>query len=439
MVAWVNGTGSGRLQLIDVEHDTVNNQQNTVHVYSINGYTGTFPVTIQDFPGQQQAYVFADGGGPAGPSSLQPVNTATDTASQPLAGIAPGTTSAYITDDFRYLYSVSPTVTHNSAGYLTVLRAADGTAAQIPLPGATKLAPSPGAVSGSSSLLIFAANANPDSNNVYQLVGVGQNSEYDCTQQLIPVDTAGNAIAFDKPINAVYSSDGTSAFVLDCGPECGGTTSGISVLNIAQLAAGAAAAYQPRTGCNIDPAYTPGPFNVTVQNIAVPGGVTAALQLGNTLFLVGQMMQSNGELGGMVTALNLLTLTQQSFRIGDGNHFRMRLGDNNTLWIAARNCSDGYQAATGGSTGCITMVPYTQDASGSTYTVNGSGIVIEPGQGSAAGLAPITGYNKIYTVEGPAVYIYSTVDGTPISNVNVQVAGTPQDIAFIDGDTITAP
>jgi hypothetical protein len=148
MVAWASGgNGSGTLQLIDVEHDTVNNKQDTVHSYTISGYSGSDPQTIQDFPGQQVAYVFANGGGATGTPSFQPVNTGTDTGSTPVGGIAVGTTSVYVTQDFSYVYSVSPTATSGSVGFLSVYRATDGSTTRIPLPGASKLAESPPAFS----------------------------------------------------------------------------------------------------------------------------------------------------------------------------------------------------------------------------------------------------------------------------------------------------
>jgi len=469
LVAWASGGSSlGTLQLIDVEHDTVNNQEDTIHSYTISGFTALDPVTIQDFPGQQLAYVFSTGGSATGSASFQPVNTGTDRAGTAFPGIAPGTTSVYITGDLQYVYSVSPVVTHSSQGYLTSLRISDGAAALIPLASANKLAPSPGAASGSGSLLIFAANANNGSNDVYQLVGTGENPIYQCTQQILP------SIPFDHPMNALYSSDGASAFIFNCGPECGGTTASVSILSTSAMAAAAAPAFQPVLGCNINPAYTPAPVTLSMlpnQNIPVPGGVTDAIQMGTTLFVTGQAQYPNGEWGGFLTAIDLTNptpATTQTYVIGDGTHFRIRIGDagatgvSNTLWIAAGSgggCSDGEQSTlANGSTGCITMVPVA--ANGNAYSVAGtcstaspapvlpsgypmaqscSSIVIEPNQGTAGGVAPITGWYKTYTVENGGVFIYSTIDGSAISNYNVQVRGYANDIAFIDGTTNTAP
>ena len=47
------------------------------------------------------------------------------------------------------------------------------------------------------------------------------------------IDTTGNyygaPLTFDRPIKAVFSADGSTAYILSCGPECGGSTASISV------------------------------------------------------------------------------------------------------------------------------------------------------------------------------------------------------------------
>jgi hypothetical protein len=58
-----------------------------------------------------------------------------------------------------------------------------------------------------------------------------------------------------------------------------------------------------------------------------------------------------------------------------------------------------------------------------------------PYNGSATGIAAITGLNKIYAVEDGQVYIYSTVDGSAINNQYVTVTGTAYDVAYMDALT----
>ena len=53
------------------------------------------------------------------------------------------------------------------------------------------------------------------------------------------VDATGNyygaPLVFDRPVKAVFSADGSTAYVLNCGPECGGTTASISLLPVAPM------------------------------------------------------------------------------------------------------------------------------------------------------------------------------------------------------------
>jgi hypothetical protein len=74
--------------------------------------------------------------------------------------------------------------------------------------------------------------------------------------------------------------------------------------------------------------------------------------------------------------------------------------------------------------GCLTMVNTTNNA-----------VTLMPYVGDATGIAAVTGLNKIYTVEGGQVYIYSTVDGSAINNQYVTVTGTAYDVAYMDALT----
>ena len=108
---------------------------------------------------------------------------------------------------------------------------------------------------------------------------------------------------------------------------------------------------------------------------------------------------------------------------------RMLEADDNTLWIAMTECTNGVRYATNPTTGygCLTMY------NTSTNTVT----MLEPYIGDATGIAAVTGLHKIYTAEGGQVYIYSTVDGSSIDNQYVTVTGTAYDVAYMDAITDT--
>src|ERR1035438_3964105 len=79
-----------------------------------------------------------------------------------------------------------------------------------------------------------------------------------------PVTTA--VAGFDRPVNAVFSTDGSTAYVLNCGAECGGTQASVQILNMATLMAG-----------------TPVPVD----------GATIAFLSGSTLYVAGNSPTNN--------------------------------------------------------------------------------------------------------------------------------------------------
>ena len=95
---------------------------------------------------------------------------------------------------------------------------------------------------------------------------------------------------------------------------------------------------------NLIPTSTPYPNPVTAT-VSIPGGVTAALSDGTTLYLSGQQLQPDGLFAGTLTLLNLSTLTASApISIADGSHSKMLFADDNTLWIGSQNCANGERA-----------------------------------------------------------------------------------------------
>jgi hypothetical protein len=427
------GGTSGKLQLIDVLEDSTSNIQNTVHQYLMSGYSGRDPVTIQDFPGNGLAWIYGQTDG-----SFESVNLNSDSSNAAsVTGASIGlSTSIYVAPSFRFIYSGNVVngagFPYNNGGYLTVSRLTDGYVTQIPLANVKKIALGGGG--DGTTLLVFINN----SDNVYQLVGLGQDSIYDCAQQL-NVSTLNSGLpAFDRPINAIYSGTASAAFVLNCGPECGGKNASVTILQTSVLQAQAAAAYTPQLGCGT---AQPLPVSqaITATNVPVPGGITAGFQVGNTFYVVGQKLYPDGYYGGILTPITLSTdpatgiisgTTGAGIPIGDGNHFRMEIGDNNTLWIAATSCNLGEYAQNNGASaaGCITI-----------YNMSSGTVIVEPNRGDAGGVAPIIGYNKAYTAEGGTVYAYNASDGSYIYNGNIQIVGYVNDVAYIDGPYNTGP
>jgi hypothetical protein len=242
------------------------------------------------------------------------------------------------------------------------------------------------------------------------------------------MDATGNyygaPLAFDHPIKAVFSSDGSTAYILSCGPECGGTTSAYTRVPVAPMIflQGQSSGLLPTAG--VLPSLT----------VAIPGGSSNALVNSNIMYVVGQKPQLiNGQslFGGNLTVVNLASNTiSSSASISDGQPgamSRILEGDDNTLWIAMTGCTIGVRYATNPASGygCLTMY------NTSSNTVK----LLEPYIGDATGIAAVLGLHKLYAAEGGQVYIYSTVDGSSINNEFVTVTGTAYDVAYIDAIT----
>jgi hypothetical protein len=234
----------------------------------------------------------------------------------------------------------------------------------------------------------------------------------------------GAPLTFDHPIKAVFSSDGSTAYILSCGPECGGATAAYTRVPIAPMIflQGQWSGLLPTTSA------------LASATIPIPGGATNALVNSTIMYVVGQKPQAIGGqtlFGGNLTVVNLANNTvSSSAAISDGQPGAMSCilqADDNTLWIAMTNCTSGVRYATNPTSGygCLTMY----------NTSTNKVVLLEPYIGDATGIAAVLGLHKLYAAEGGQVYIYSTVDGSSINNEYVTVTGTAYDVAYIDAIT----
>ncbi len=113
-----------------------------------------------------------------------------------------------------------------------------------------------------------------DSNVVYSVYKLQTNQQapanaVDCEPQNLPVycvlPVPGN---FDRPTKAIFSADGTTAFVLNCGPECGGQAS-VSFLPVAGIII--------QSGAPIPP----GAPTAVTATVPIPGGTRTPSQNAN--------------------------------------------------------------------------------------------------------------------------------------------------------------
>ena len=234
-----------------------------------------------------------------------------------------------------------------------------------------------------------------------------------------PVDTScantpGNGVCtvvpgFDRPVYAVIN--GGTAYVLNCGPQCGGTQASIAVFDLATL---------------------------TITNTIPVHAATWALLNGSTLYVAGTP-PVNHACTGQTTAATICgrldvidtgsaTVTATAV-ITDGYHQRMDLTSNGQLFIGSRDCTNVGNVNNPGSgevRGCLSIY----------HTLDGS-VVIPPDNGNVDGLQAFTTRNVEYVAEGGALRVYDTTrdvllinDFLPQGTINV--VGYVGDVKAID-------
>jgi hypothetical protein len=470
-------SGSGGLEILDGLRDLRGNVQNTTKSWSISGYSEPEPISIINYPEETTGYVLDYTSG-----TLSDINYSKETSSGSAANFLaqpPSAAAAPLGIAFAGAAQQAGQLAFSTLGETYALN----------LPGVDKVVIDP----GFSVVLAMVQN----SNTLYRVVRLPATPNpvlppgyVDCEPLLLPqycvVPVAGT---YDRPVNVNFSLDGSTAYVLNSGPENGGTTASVSFLSMADLnidlvpTAGviAPSPMETLTSTNGTPVANPVP---------IPGGVTASVADGTYLYLAGSQYQTTGPYKGL-PAGNLTTLNLTTYAVGapvsisDGTHTKLLFADSNTLWVASSNCANGVRAATAkaelasqgytdqaGNDNCLTMLTTgtaTPPATIIPAVVQSNVPSVTPVPvpypntdqnqyyyGSATGLCWVQNYYKVYTAYGGQIHaFYTGVSPTPISesqeedanggpagseidNINVTVQGTVFDVAYMDAETDTA-
>ncbi|MGB8114898.1 MAG: hypothetical protein WCF22_14045, partial [Candidatus Sulfotelmatobacter sp.] len=253
---------------------------------------GTGPSYMEISPQRTTLMVFD-----SATNSIDIVNTAKETLSGtvPLPGptismVAPSNSVGYVAVPSAPLIGLPP-------GAIEALNLASSSiTASISVPNAQYVVSN----SGGSQLLVFSNDSNSVTVVSPLLLNTGS-----------PVTTV--VPGFDRPVWAVFSGDNSIAYVLNCGPQCGGTQASVQTLNMTTFALG-----------------TPVPVDAA----------TIALLSGFTLYVAGSPPTDNACTGQVTAAktcgrldvvdLNSLTVTNR-VPITDGYHDRIDITSNGQL------------------------------------------------------------------------------------------------------------
>ena len=291
----------------------------------------------------------------------------------------------------------------------------DSQTAYIAVPTAPMVGKSPGAVevlnlnngTVTAQLSVPAVRYLAIANNGNRLLAFSDNS--DTVTVITPADIeSGNPIAtvsgFDRPVTAFFVSNDTTAFVVNCGVECGGTLSGVQTVDL-----------------SVDPPVAGVPVPVPAATTALVNGATMYLA-GTTVPPVDCSTPNNTISCGQLTVFDLSTmsiLNTSPILIPDGYHNRMGLGANGKLYVGSRTCTEVPSGDE--QRGCLAIYD-----TGPAATV-----VVPPTNGNVTGILPIAKRNVVYIVQGGELEIYDTKTDK-LQDKQVDISGEAVDVKSVD-------
>ncbi|HLW55136.1 MAG TPA: hypothetical protein VKW06_20065 [Candidatus Angelobacter sp.] len=271
--------------------------------------------------------------------------------------------------------------------------------AQIPVPSPARLVMSP----SGTKLLVFSddAQAIPAPNtNAFFVIDVATASS---NQVATPITGAG----LDQPYTGVFNGSETKAFILNCGPECGGATASVETVD-----------------------FTSAPAFGTPIPVA---GATVGLMSGSNLFVAGTPASPpsgcNFVACGVVSVINTGSLTVgNTAAITDGLHGVMAMASTNHLYIGAKDCSVGATNAQSQVQSCLTVY--------NTSTNANTGPILESAfrpNFNVTALQQISARNVLYVVQGGSLDIFDlTTDNVSTTIAPLFISGTVSYVLQID-------
>jgi hypothetical protein len=390
------------LNIIDATNDVLSTS--TVSVSSVSPVPGLMTL----FPNKRSTLVFS---AQSNSFKIAVVDNSKESVSQNSSGTAitftlPGSTESMLVspDNVTGFAAVPvPATGQPLTGVVEVLNLISGTtSANIPVPGARFLALS----HHGNSLLVFGSRPDTVSVIATGAIGTSQQAVTDvgCSQGAL------NPCPFDHPVWGLFSSDDNTAYILNCGPECGGTAASITALDL-----------------TANPlANNPLAIKWTVSISAA----TIGLLQGSTLFVAGTPPANACPAGtlapncGTVQTLDVNSLaTTSPLEITDGYHNRMEMAANGQLFIGARGCTNitaQNNNNSGEIRGCLSIL-----------NTSGSSVVVPPQNGDVTGVQPIRTRAVVYVVQNAQVQIYDTRTDK-LQATQVDVRGQPIDIKLVD-------
>lgn len=308
-------------------------------------------------------------------------------------------------------YAAVPTATVNGfpvLGAVEVMNFSTSTLTEIAVANAQTVISN----TGGSQLLVF----SNDSNSVTVIAPANAVPPVDFSCYATTANSICTSVpGFDRPVYGVIN--GNTAYILNCGPQCGGVMASVMVLDLSSL---------------------------TITNTIPVDAATWALLNGSTLYVAGTPPVNNdcgGQMWGTppqptaatvcgrldIIDLNSGTVTG-GIKITDGYHDRMDLNVVGQLFIGSKDCTNigNVGSPVGEVRGCLSIV-HTADNS----------VIIPPDNGDVNGLQGFTTRTVEYVAEGGFLRVYDTSHDILLINDyipegTIDIVGYVGDVKAID-------
>jgi len=370
------GSTFGSLVIVDAYNDTL------PRVAGIGAGTLNGPGLMAISANRATVIVFDSGN-----NNVDVVNTYTESISGSIA--LPGATTSIVIPTQSATLGFTAVPTASVSGILTpagavveMNLAADSTISTIGVPGAQTVVSN----AGGTQLLAF----SNDSDSVAVVSPAIAVSPVDQGCDSGSLSTACFLVTgFSRPVFAIYSGDGSTAYVLNCGLQCGGTQpASVAVVNTATFAITNTIPVEGATwalvnGTTMYVAGTPPP--------ATPGGNTCAGGPTTAAITCGRL--------DIVDLTSLAVANTQELYIPDGYHDRMDISANGQLFIGSHTCTTigDVNNPVGEVRGCLAI-----------YNTAEGNVVIPPDNGDVTGLTGLTNRYVEYVAEGGNLRVYDT-------------------------------
>ena len=343
----------------------------------------------------------------------------------------PGITESFFVwndDTTAYVAVPNASVTGQPAGAIEQINiSTPAITATLPVPGAHYIVPTP----NGNQFLVFSDNVDTVTVITPALIGNGSQSTTQIPCSSVQV-AACVLTGFDRPVWAVFNSSGTTAYIMNCGPQCGGAGSGACLSFTSCTTVGV-----------LDMTQSPPALQSPIQ---VPAATIGFLQ-GNTLYVAGTPAaapdnscssftpKTAATTCGRLSVINLgFSSTPTTVAITDGYHDLMQMGANGQLFIGSRGCTN-INVSGGEIRGCLSIV------NASSASISASSVVAPPENGDVTGMDAIPNRSVVYVCEGGALFIYNTAtDKLATCGVNVtcsswtqpNIIGQAVDVKMVD-------